>query len=190
MTNEERAALLAKAEAADTDTWYEAADLEAALSFGMAEDPAFIAAMSPAKAKALLAALAAAEADRDAAHHGWLYFNEDAGLEWSLQHPVSSGECPDAESVRPATAEAAVAEMMSAWKALMEQDEHITAERDAARAEAARLGELVEAAYREAYRDGLNDGQQWLSPAPGEGAAWDRSEARAALAPATPGDAA
>lgn len=55
-------------------------------------------------------------------HHGWLYFNE-TGLTWSLDHPVTSGECPDAANIRPATAAAAVSEMLSAWRALMEIDD-------------------------------------------------------------------
>lgn len=55
--------------------------------------------------------------------YGWLYFNEAVGLEWSLEHPVLSGKCVDAQSVRPATAKAAVSEMLSAWKAIMELQE-------------------------------------------------------------------
>lgn len=53
-------------------------------------------------------------------HHGWLYFDGTAGLSWSLQHPVTSGQCPNARSIRPATAEVAVREMLSAWRALMD----------------------------------------------------------------------
>jgi hypothetical protein len=34
---------------------------------------------------------------------GFAYFNEDAGLEWSLQHPIESGEVPDATEIEPMT---------------------------------------------------------------------------------------
>jgi hypothetical protein len=30
---------------------------------------------------------------------GWRYFNEDAGWEWTVQHPVESGETPDATGI-------------------------------------------------------------------------------------------
>ncbi len=30
---------------------------------------------------------------------GWKYFNEDAGWEWTVQHPVESGETPDATGI-------------------------------------------------------------------------------------------
>lgn len=32
---------------------------------------------------------------------GWVYFNEDAGTEWSENHPVTSGEVSDAKNIRP-----------------------------------------------------------------------------------------
>lgn len=33
--------------------------------------------------------------------HGWIYFNEDAGIEFSRNHPIESGEVPDAIAIRP-----------------------------------------------------------------------------------------
>lgn len=34
---------------------------------------------------------------------GWAYFNEDTGMEWSRNHPVESGEVPDAQEVERMT---------------------------------------------------------------------------------------
>lgn len=34
---------------------------------------------------------------------GWAYFNEDAGMEWSRNHPIESGEVPDALDVERMT---------------------------------------------------------------------------------------
>jgi hypothetical protein len=53
--------------------------------------------------------------------HGWFYFNPDTGTEWAEQHPVESGEVPDAENVRPATLSAVRGEMFDAWEALEAQ---------------------------------------------------------------------
>ncbi len=47
---------------------------------------------------------------------GWLYHNPDTGEEWSENHPVESGEVPDAENVRPATATAFQNELIPAWE--------------------------------------------------------------------------
>ena len=47
---------------------------------------------------------------------GWLFFNPDAGLEFSENHPIESGEVPDAEKVREATSETLLVELLSAWK--------------------------------------------------------------------------
>ena len=30
---------------------------------------------------------------------GWKYFNEDEGAEWSVNHPLESGECDDATAI-------------------------------------------------------------------------------------------
>lgn len=49
---------------------------------------------------------------------GWLYHNPDTGLEWSEQHPVESGETPDAEDVREATATELHRQMIMDWDEL------------------------------------------------------------------------
>lgn len=49
---------------------------------------------------------------------GWLFFNPDTGTEFSPSHPVDSGECPDAEQVREATAANLLAELTDAWGAV------------------------------------------------------------------------
>jgi hypothetical protein len=59
---------------------------------------------------------------------GWLYHNPDTGTEWSVSHPVESGEVDDAENIRPATLDAFREEMFAAWKML----EEMRQERDAA----------------------------------------------------------
>ena len=61
---------------------------------------------------------------------GWLYDNEDTGREYSEDHPVDSGQVPDATNVVPATAENLLAEMKSAWKAWGEDREELSRLRD------------------------------------------------------------
>lgn len=34
---------------------------------------------------------------------GWAYFNDGTGMEWSLNHPVESGEVPDATEIERMT---------------------------------------------------------------------------------------
>ena len=34
---------------------------------------------------------------------GYAFLNEDTGMEWSRDHPVESGECPDAKQIEPMT---------------------------------------------------------------------------------------
>jgi len=36
---------------------------------------------------------------------GWSYWNPDAGQEWSDQHPIESGEVPDATDIEAMTLE-------------------------------------------------------------------------------------
>ena len=47
---------------------------------------------------------------------GWLFFNPDAGVEFSENHPIESGEVTDAENIREATSETLLEELLSAWK--------------------------------------------------------------------------
>lgn len=51
---------------------------------------------------------------------GWLYDNEDVGREFSTNHPVESGEVPDATNITPATAPVLLNEMTQAWQMLSE----------------------------------------------------------------------
>ena len=37
------------------------------------------------------------------AKFGWIYHNDDTGLEWSDDHPIKSGEVLDAKNIRPCT---------------------------------------------------------------------------------------
>jgi hypothetical protein len=36
---------------------------------------------------------------------GWVFWNPDSGEEYSLNHPIESGECPDAERIRSSTSQ-------------------------------------------------------------------------------------
>lgn len=47
---------------------------------------------------------------------GWVYWNPDAGEEYADNHPVRSGECVDAEHIRPSTPQEDVL-----WRAMQEQ---------------------------------------------------------------------
>lgn len=40
---------------------------------------------------------------------GWLFWNPDTGEEWASDHPIESGEVPDAQNIRSATASVMVA---------------------------------------------------------------------------------
>lgn len=42
---------------------------------------------------------------------GYAYFNEDAGMEWTPDHPVISGQVPDATEIEPMT----LAEFKRRW---------------------------------------------------------------------------
>jgi len=55
------------------------------------------------------------------AFDGWLYHNPDTGTEWAEQHPIVSGEVPDATQVRAATATAFQNELIPAWEDLAEE---------------------------------------------------------------------
>lgn len=48
---------------------------------------------------------------------GWLYQNPDTGTEYSQQHPIKSGEVPDAENVRPANRKNLLAALLAEWEA-------------------------------------------------------------------------
>ncbi|GEM_PF-5071780 len=52
---------------------------------------------------------------------GWLYRNPDTGTEWAEQHPIVSGEVPDATEVRAATATAFQNELIPAWEDLAKE---------------------------------------------------------------------
>ena len=87
---------------------------------GKYANAAYIAACDPDTIRELLAerdALAAVRAERTDAH-GWLFCNPDTGIEWLDQHPIESGEVPDAENIRPASAEEVVTLLREAWNDL------------------------------------------------------------------------
>ena len=50
----------------------------------------------------------------------WLFHNPDSGTEMSVDHPVRSGECPDAENIRPASKASLAEELKMAWEAWAE----------------------------------------------------------------------
>lgn len=70
--------------------------------------------------RAVLSALLPSESAEKAGVVGWLFLNPDSGYEFSPNHPVESGECEDAENIRPATAKALLDELLSAWDAAHE----------------------------------------------------------------------
>lgn len=65
--------------------------------------------------------------------NGWLYDNEDTGREYSEDHPVESGEVPDATNIVPATAENLLAELKASWQAWNEDREELARMRNAPR---------------------------------------------------------
>lgn len=81
------------------------------------------------------------------ARNGWLYISDD-GIEWSANHPVRSGEVPDARNIRPATAANLIAELKNAWEshgeAIQAQGEYRSGWTDA-ESKAALVPELVAA---------------------------------------------
>lgn len=78
---------------------------------------------------------------------GWLYLNQDTGIEFSEQHPVESGEVPDAQDIREATAERLLYELKQAWAGLNEEAEAQAAEaekwRKRAKAAEAKLNDTL-----------------------------------------------
>lgn len=68
-----------------------------------------------------------AELERDhvrqnAGQLGWLYHNPDTGTEWAEQHPVESGEVPDATDVMPGSAVHLHHHMICAWDDLRREE--------------------------------------------------------------------
>ena len=84
------------------------------------------------------------DVERDALQPvGWIFFNPDTGIELSDQHPIDSGECPDATRIWPATAPTLAEFLKEAW----ETNRTTEAERDAARAEVERMRGIVDALW-------------------------------------------
>lgn len=73
---------------------------------------------------AIDAALNRALSDAPAQPIGWLFHNPDTGTEFSEGHPVESGECDDAENIRPATAEVLRDELLESWRTAQDEREH------------------------------------------------------------------
>lgn len=63
--------------------------------------------------------------------NGWLYDNEDTGREFSENHPVQSGEVPDAKNIVTASNENLLKELLSSWKSWNEDREELAKLRDA-----------------------------------------------------------
>lgn len=81
-------------------------------------------------------------------HLGWLYDNEDAGPEYSENHPIESGEVPDAKNVRPATLKALRDDLLNAWKAWAE--------------DSAAAAHDTERAYKRGHNDGYAEAnKEW-----------------------------
>lgn len=87
--------------------------------------------------------LAAVEAERA---NGWLYVSDD-GPEWSENHPIESGEVPDARLVRPATTAALVQQLKdfsNAHNEALSSEARSAALRQAAEARVSGLVEALE----------------------------------------------
>lgn len=67
-----------------------------------------------AAVRAILATRCSSQQE-EAVPFGWLYDNEDTGREFSEQHPVDSGEVPDATNIVPANAGNLLNELRTAW---------------------------------------------------------------------------
>lgn len=80
---------------------------------------------------AALAALEAANRRVDAAeaesNAGWLFLNPDTGIEFNVNHPVESGEVPDAKNITSATAPALLHLLTEEWRDGKARESELTA---------------------------------------------------------------
>lgn len=60
-----------------------------------------------------------ADAALSKGQYGWVFHNPDTGEEYNPNHPVQSGEAPDAEDIRPATYQEHV--LYEAWQTALSQ---------------------------------------------------------------------
>lgn len=82
------------------------------------------------------------------AGEGWLYFCDDSGLTLSDQHPVESGEAPQAREIRLATAAELARVLKEAWAMLADmssEKERIARNRDMWRGQCERQAETLAA---------------------------------------------
>jgi len=97
---------------------------------------------------------------------GYVYHNPDAGTEWAEQHPVDSGEVPDATDIQAADLAVLHSNLMLAWQenAILRTEKHADAEAIGAlrddlegmRAEGKRMRREVEIARNDALREALS----------------------------------
>ena len=110
---------------------------------------------------------------------GWLFFNPDAGVEFSENHPIESGEVTDAENIREATSETLLEELLSAWKD-WEADRQILDEYKNAADDPVKA-QLVEALKE--IRATIKNSEEWWMDCPNRGG-FDVEKIDAALAAA------
>jgi hypothetical protein len=111
-------------------------------------------------------------------HHGWIFHNPDTGMEWSEDHPIDSGEVPDAEAVQAATAGVLHAYLMDAWSRIYDLEAEL--QEDTPPADVAAQEQI--ARYRMAL-ERIVAGPGPSCDSPEQQAQWDCSVARAALHP-------
>lgn len=116
------------------------------------------------EAATAIATLIGEVAEQDGA--GWVYFNEDSGEEYGENHPVESGECPDATDIRRSTGQED-----HLWSQMQEEFTRATA----AEAENAKLREALQTIVDLPPRKGWTVGncrsvaRSALNPKQGEG---------------------
>lgn len=76
---------------------------------------------------------------------GYVYHNPDTGTEWAEQHPIDSGEVPDATDIQAADLAVLHSNLMLAWQgnAILRTEKHADAEAIAAMQKDAAMDRLV-----------------------------------------------
>ena len=99
------------------------------------------------------------QADEVTEADGWLFTNPDTGTEWAPQHPVESGEVPDAEDIRPATASILREELREAWMTASRRYQELTEQKRIILQTSAALvdhNDALRSAYQVAERGGVD----------------------------------
>ena len=105
------------------------------------------------RATTTLARVEAALAETEDEAIGWLFINPDAGIEFNENHPIESGECEDAEDIRPATASALKDELLDAWKRLDECGAELSARVALAETEEEKVERVARAICKATFYD-------------------------------------